>query len=162
VVEFKVADALTEAFPANHFDIIYSRDTILHIVSKDALFTRLFDSTKPGGHLLVTDYCAGPRSMWDANFTSYVKSRGYDLLTVEAYASILKKAGWQVELAEDTSSWFGEILTEEVRRLEEKRKDVVKAGLLSEEEVNSLKEGWEAKIVRNKAGMQRYLFFLDI
>lgn len=39
-VQFEVADATKRTFPEGSFDVIYSRDTILHIDDKLALFKR--------------------------------------------------------------------------------------------------------------------------
>lgn len=39
-VQFEVADATRRSFPEGSFDVIYSRDTILHIDDKLALFKR--------------------------------------------------------------------------------------------------------------------------
>lgn len=39
-VQFEVADATKRTFPEDSFDVIYSRDTILHIDDKLALFKR--------------------------------------------------------------------------------------------------------------------------
>lgn len=39
-VQFEVADATKRSFPEGSFDVIYSRDTILHIDDKLALFKR--------------------------------------------------------------------------------------------------------------------------
>ena len=41
-VEFEVADCTTKTYPDNTFDVIYSRDTILHIqVRKVSIFLNL-------------------------------------------------------------------------------------------------------------------------
>jgi phosphoethanolamine N-methyltransferase len=37
-----MADVTKQDFEENSFDVIYSRDTILHIVDKDALFSKFF------------------------------------------------------------------------------------------------------------------------
>ena len=39
-VTFEIADCLTRDFPEASFDVVYSRDTILHIADKPALFRR--------------------------------------------------------------------------------------------------------------------------
>lgn len=41
-VRFEVADATKRTFPEDSFDVIYSRDTILHIDDKLALFKRFY------------------------------------------------------------------------------------------------------------------------
>ncbi|XP_023633170.1 phosphomethylethanolamine N-methyltransferase-like [Capsella rubella] len=56
-MEFEVADCTTKIYPDNSFDVIYSRDTILHIQDKPALFWTFFKWLKPGGKVLITDYC---------------------------------------------------------------------------------------------------------
>lgn len=39
-----MSDVTKHDFEPNSFDVIYSRDTILHIVDKDALFSKFFVS----------------------------------------------------------------------------------------------------------------------
>ena len=36
--QFHVEDATTMDYPENFYDVVYSRDTILHIADKEALF----------------------------------------------------------------------------------------------------------------------------
>ena len=44
-MQFEVADATKRTFPEGSFDVIYSRDTILHIDDKLALFKRFHVSS---------------------------------------------------------------------------------------------------------------------
>lgn len=55
---------------------------------KPALFRSFFKWLKPGGKVLISDYCkrAGPPS---DEFAEYIKQRGYDLHDVEAYGQVL-------------------------------------------------------------------------
>jgi phosphoethanolamine N-methyltransferase len=41
-VSFEIGDVMQHEFKANSFDVVYSRDTILHIVDKKTLFSRLY------------------------------------------------------------------------------------------------------------------------
>lgn len=112
-VQFEVADATKRMFPECSFDVIYSRDTILHIDNKPALFKRfhvsisdicgsivfgyfcdisvLFPQSwlKPGGQLLISDYCCGEKP-WTPIFETYVKQRGYILYTPSQYGKVLQ------------------------------------------------------------------------
>ena len=56
-VEFIVEDATTAEYKEAEFDVIYSRDTILHIADKEALFANFYKWLKPGGVLMISDYC---------------------------------------------------------------------------------------------------------
>ena len=55
---------------------------------------------KPGGKLLISDYCRAPGTPSDA-FAAYIAQRGYDLHSVDDYGSMLTKAGFVDVKAED-------------------------------------------------------------
>lgn len=57
------------------------------IQDKPALFRSFFEWLKPGGKVLISDYCrsAGTPS---PEFAEYIKQRGYDLHDVKAYGQV--------------------------------------------------------------------------
>jgi phosphoethanolamine N-methyltransferase len=107
-------------YPPGSFDVIYSRDTILHIEDKATLFRNFYRWLRPGGRLLIryeyevpvarlsmgggvdtalchlihSDYCCGPNEHTKA-FKEYVAQRGYHLLTVEKYGQLIQQAGFK-------------------------------------------------------------------
>ena len=91
-VSFEIADCTLANYPPQSFDVIYSRDTILHIQDKPALFKRFAEWLKPGGKVLISDYCrsAGKPS---SSFAKYIEQRGYDLHSVAGYGEMIKNAG---------------------------------------------------------------------
>ncbi|KAH7682532.1 phosphoethanolamine N-methyltransferase protein [Dioscorea alata] len=99
-VEFEVADCTKKTYPDNTFDVIYSRDTILHIQDKPSLFKEFFRWLKPGGKVLISDYCKNPGTPSE-EFKEYIKQRGYDLHDVETYGKMLEDAGFHEVVAED-------------------------------------------------------------
>jgi hypothetical protein len=72
---------------------------------------------KPGGKLLITDYCRGKPKGGD-EFEKYVAKRGYCLLTVPAYGQLLKNAGWTNVENIDFTSEFEAVLKRELKLLE--------------------------------------------
>ena len=50
---------MTMEYPENFYDVVYSRDTILHIKEKEQLFRNFLHTLKPGGKLMISDYCRG-------------------------------------------------------------------------------------------------------
>ena len=58
---------------------------------------------KPGGKLLISDYCRSPQQP-SPGFATYIKQRGYDLHSVAAYAGMLQDAGF-VEVNGEDRTW---------------------------------------------------------
>uniref|UniRef100_A0A5B7BB71 phosphoethanolamine N-methyltransferase n=1 Tax=Davidia involucrata TaxID=16924 RepID=A0A5B7BB71_DAVIN len=152
-VEFEVADCTKKTYPDNTFDVIYSRDTILHIQDKPALFRSFYKWLKPGGKVLISDYCknAGPPS---PEFTDYIKQRGYDLHDVEAYGQMLRDACFDEVIAEDRTDQFIEVLQKELNAIEKDKEAFIQD--FSEEDYNEIVGGWKAKLVRSSSGEQRW------
>ncbi|RZC14167.1 Phosphoethanolamine N-methyltransferase isoform C [Glycine soja] len=86
-VEFDCADCYRKTYPENTFDVIYTRDTMLHVKDKPTLFRSFYKWLKPGGKILITDYCksAGSPSL---EFAEYIKKGGYYLHDIKAYRQV--------------------------------------------------------------------------
>ncbi|RWR94985.1 phosphoethanolamine N-methyltransferase 1-like protein [Cinnamomum micranthum f. kanehirae] len=138
-VEFEVADCTEKSYPDNTFDVIYSRDTILHIQDKPSLFRAFYKWLKPGGKVLISDYCkrAGIPS---PEFLEYIKQRGYDLHNIEAYGQFLN------------------VLQRELDAVEKDKDAFIKE--FSENDYSEIVNGWKAKLKRSSAGEQRWGLFI--
>ncbi|KAF8820085.1 hypothetical protein IE077_003590 [Cardiosporidium cionae] len=161
-LKFEVADAVTLELPPASLDLIYSRDSILHlsVEQKRILFTNCFKWLKPGGQVFITDYCAISQDMWDSEFSAYVKSRGYTLLSVEGYAALLEEVGFKVKIQRDiTERWIQSLISER-SLLKNKESEFLKR--FKQEDFNELSSSWEAKIERAQKHIQLWGFFTAI
>ncbi|CAO2197995.1 unnamed protein product [Urochloa humidicola] len=156
-VEFEVADCTTKTYPDHTFDVIYSRDTILHIQDKPSLFKNFFKWLKPGGKVLISDYCKSPGKPSE-EFASYIRQRGYDLHDVEAYGQMLKDAGFSHVIAEDRTDQFLAILQKELDRFERNKDGFLSD--FSQGDYDDIVNGWKAKVQRSSAGEQRWGLFI--
>jgi len=155
-VQFYVEDATTMDYPENFYDVVYSRDTILHIEGKEELFGKFLRTLKPGGKLMISDYCCGDQDH-SVEFKDYVSSRGYDLHTVEGYGKIIEKAGFTQVEATDNTNLMVDILKKELDKFA-----VIKDKFVDEfsiEDFDYIAEGWSGKLVRCKAGDQAWGLF---
>jgi len=157
-VSFEMADVTKHDFEPCSFDVIYSRDTILHIVDKDALFSKFFKWLKPNGKLLITDYCHGDKEQHSEEFMKYVMSRGYQLLSVPAYGQLLEKVGFKSVVAEDKTKDFMDILELELKKFTNDKSDFVQQ--FSEADFKYIEDGWKSKLVRCEAGDQSWGLFM--
>ncbi|KDO18852.1 hypothetical protein SPRG_15851 [Saprolegnia parasitica CBS 223.65] len=156
--EFEICDATTKEYAPASFDVIYSRDTILHIADKTSLFAKFYTWLKPGGRLLISDYCCGEAETQTARFKAYVASRGYHLLTPAAYGQVIASVGFSDVEAEDRTEHFVQVLQTELARTR-LNKDAFIAET-SAHDYEDIVDGWEAKLVRCAEGDQKWgLFF---
>lgn len=187
-VQYRVCDITTTNYPEDSFDVIYSRDTILHIADKKSLFANFYRWLRPGGQLLITDYCqkAGQTSAEFRKFLfpftllacSSCKSESVCLSTVpslmvylEAYVAsrgynLLSPAAYGATIMD---AGFDRVLTVNatpnfVKSLESelKRSEQDKEGFVDEfceSDYDYIVEGWRAKLVRCAAGDQKWGLF---
>jgi len=151
-VRFLIGDILTADFP-EPFDVVWSRDALMHLHDKPTLFKRLFDLLAPGGRLVITDYArgTGPGS---PEFQAYVKSTGYHLVDPASYGKLLEGAGFVDVVAEDATDKFIDIMKREAARLSANPADFV--GTFSEKDLNYLIDRWAMKDGFCRAGDMKW------
>lgn len=160
-VQFHVSDATTMDYPEMYYDVIYSRDAILHIKDKLSLFKSFLRALKPGGKIFITDYCRGDKrgdEEYTKDFLDYVAQRGYHLLTVPEYGRVLVEAGFGDVNPIDNSEYFLEILKMELDRYIPKEAVIVHQ--FGEDEYKTIVKGWNDKIRRVTAGDQAWGLFM--
>ena len=155
-VQLKVMDALAAPFEPASFDVVYSRDTILHIEKKEELFKLCLKWLKPGGQLLITDYCCGT-NIDNEEFKNYVKQRNYFLLDPASYGKLLEKVGFVEVNAQDRTEQFINVLSKEKAHTEQNKDDLLKHFTL--EDYDALISGWEKKLKRCSVGYQKWGLF---
>ncbi|KAJ3497763.1 hypothetical protein NLG97_g1659 [Lecanicillium saksenae] len=83
------------------FDAVYSQDTFMYVADKPASLARLAQLLKPGGKLVISDFCRGQTTPL---LEDYVNISGLDLVTVPAYAVMMEAAGFTDVIARDISA----------------------------------------------------------
>ncbi|KAM9849925.1 phosphoethanolamine methyltransferase [Aulostomus maculatus] len=155
-IQFEVADATKRMFSDGSFDVIYSRDTILHIPDKLALFKRFHSWLKPGGQLLISDYCCGEKP-WTPQFEAYIKQRQYILYTPSQYGKFIQEAGFCNVRTEDRTAQFIQVIKMELQRAETIQSEFVEE--FSEEDYSTIVDDWREKLERSTCGDQRWGLF---
>nr|CAG4636459.1 EOG090X0C0Q [Eubosmina coregoni] len=143
----EIRDITKATYPDESFDVIYSRDTLLHIGDKETLFANFYKWLKPGGRVLISDYCRGDQQHSE-RFLKYVAQRGYHLLTVNDYGAILSKVGFQNVDAQDVTPYFVEILHKEMAYFSPQKEEFIKE--FSAEDFSDIMTGWQDKVEREE------------
>jgi phosphoethanolamine N-methyltransferase len=151
-VKFILGDILELPFE-HRFDIVWSRDALMHLPDKPRLFSRLFDLTAADGRLVITDYAKGT-SDGSAEFQAYAKKTGYHLTDPDSYGKLLENAGYVNVVVEDATERFVDILKRESERLTANREEFVK--FFSEDDLNYLLDRWAMKVRFCQAGDMKW------
>ncbi len=147
-----LGDILAEKFDGK-FDVIWSRDALMHLPDKPRLFARLLDLTDADGRLIVTDYAKGVGDR-SPEFRAYVESTGYHLTDPAAYGRLLEGAGYVDVEVEDATDRFVSILEREIQVLADNRADFLRS--FSEDDLNYLVERWKMKVGFCRAGHMKW------
>ena len=152
-VQFILGDCTQMEFEPESFNLIYSRDSLLHVQDKTTLFQKIKDWLKPSGKVLITDYCCGS-SDWSKEFSDYVQKRNYTLHDVQTYKHLIEKSGLKIIQGYDNTKRFVVALEAELQHLISIKEEFLQN--FTQHDYEDLIQGWEKKITRAKQGYQKW------
>ena len=152
-VQFILGDCTQMECEPESFNLIYSRDSLLHVQDKTTLFQKIKDWLKPSGKVLITDYCCGS-SDWSREFSDYVQKRNYTLHDVQTYKHLLEKSGLKIIQGYDNTKRFVVALEAELQHLISIKEEFLQN--FTQHDYEDLIQGWEKKITRAKQGYQKW------
>lgn len=137
-------------------DMVFSKDSIIHIADKHALARDIFRCLKPGGWFAASDWLAGYTSTPSPEMRAYVEAEGLDfgLASAEVYEAALEAAGFVDIHIIDRNPWY----KQEARRERDNMKGTLYAGLEStvgKEFLEHEIDVWEKMIVALDQGELR-------
>lgn len=111
-VTFALQDCSQATFEPESFDVIYSRDTFVHLSaeSKEKVFANCFKWLKPNGKICIADYSLGRNSdatgLPTPSFAMYLQARDYHMYTAKQYSEALQAVGFEGISAQDMAHWY--------------------------------------------------------
>ena len=140
-------------FEDGSFDIVFSKDSIIHIPDKSALAEDVFRVLKPGGHFAASDWLISHAGQPSREMSEYIKAEGLDFAMASPgeYQEAFSKAGFvDVELV-NRNPWYSSIAAKELEWL----KGPERAGLSirhGKEFIDHQVEIWEKLVGVLKSG----------
>lgn len=106
-------------FPPGTFDVVFSKDSIVHIPDKSALMAEVFRVLKPGGRFLASDWLIGTETVSPA-MAEYIAAEGLDfgMATPARYREAMAAAGFTDLALRSRNDWYRAEARAELARLQ--------------------------------------------
>ena len=107
------------AFAEASFDAVFSKDSVIHVRDKQAIYAEAHRLLRPGGRLLVGDWLRGDGADLDDAVAAFVDAAGHDfaMVSLREVGEIVDRIGFvDVEL-EDRRDWYLVEAAAELERL---------------------------------------------
>ncbi|PSJ59365.1 methyltransferase domain-containing protein [Pseudaminobacter soli (ex Li et al. 2025)] len=101
------------------FDVVFSKDALLHVPDKQALFSEIFRVLKPGGVFAASNWMIGHDGEPSPEMRAYVAAEGlsFAMRSPAHYRKAMEAAGFRDIAVTDRNPWYGEVARGELERL---------------------------------------------
>ena len=132
------------------FDVVFSKDALLHVPKKDSMFAEIYRVLKPGGVFTASDWLIGHDGEPSPEMKAYVAAEGlsFSMASPARYRKAMERAGFVDIEVVDRNPWYREVARGELERLK---------GPLFEKVAEAVGEAYVRKNIRTWEAMQTVL-----
>lgn len=143
-------------FAAGSFDVVFSKDSIVQIPDKAALFAEVHRVLRPGGRFLASDWLRGGNGAYSAEMMEFFRLEGiaYNMASLEDSAAALRKAGFVDVEVRDRNAWYLELAARELRSLEGPMRPLIVARI-GQEKADHFIANWRQLVLVVRRGELR-------
>ncbi|MGI9220845.1 MAG: class I SAM-dependent methyltransferase [Woeseiaceae bacterium] len=143
-------------FADQSFDIVISSGAFTQIADKSGILAESFRVLRPGGYISCYDWLKPEGDEFSEDMLYWFKVEGltYALETLESYADVLRKVGFEDIKSNDATDWYREKARQEYELI---KGDLYgrMVELLGEADANHFVENWRAMVVVIDKGEMR-------
>ncbi len=107
-------------FEAAAFDVVFSKDSMVQIPDKPALFAEILRVLKPAGRFIASDWLRGGTGAYSPEMMEYFRLEGiaYNMVTLDESAAALRAAGFVDVEIRDRNAWYVGLARRELESME--------------------------------------------
>jgi phosphoethanolamine N-methyltransferase len=119
-VEFKLVSAGPLDWPNETFDVVFSKDSLIHITDKAATYDEVLRVLKPGGVFAASDWLGGENTHSSPDWRRCIEltQHNFHMATAAEAEAMLRASGFVDVSSVDRNAWYSEFTKQEVSDLE--------------------------------------------
>ncbi|MGI9404947.1 MAG: class I SAM-dependent methyltransferase [Hyphomicrobiaceae bacterium] len=101
------------------FDVVFSKDAMIHIADKEALFADIFRVLKPGGMIAACDWMSSTDDQLSQEMITYIEleNLGFAMASPARYERAMALAGFTGIVMTDRNAWYKPLVKQEIEAL---------------------------------------------
>lgn len=118
-IEYQLVQPGALPFPDESFDAVFSKDAIIHVADKAALYAEIFRVLRPGGHLLIGDWLRGEEASHEPLVQEFVAASGHNftMVSLSYMGELVSSLGFSDVEIDNRQAWYAAVAAEELVRL---------------------------------------------
>jgi ubiquinone/menaquinone biosynthesis C-methylase UbiE len=102
------------------FDVVFSKDSLVQIPDKPAIFSEVLRVLRPGGRFIASDWLRGGAPEYSAQMMEFFRLEGiaYNMATLAESAEALRAAGFDKVEIRDRHDWYLDLAQRELEAME--------------------------------------------
>ena len=107
-VSFRTVAPGTLPFADGSFDVVFSKDAMVHIADKEALFADIVRILRPGGRVAASDWMSAADGPFSPELAYYLEAEGlgFGMASPARYRAAMESAGFRDIRMTDRNDWY--------------------------------------------------------
>ncbi len=118
-IEYRRIDSGSLNFVDGEFDVVFSKDSIIHIPDKQKIFNEFFRVLRKAGVLVGSDWLGSETTRFSERVKRWLDFSELDFhfCTADELEDYLRSAGFECTFLRDCNAWYRDAVREEIARV---------------------------------------------
>jgi ubiquinone/menaquinone biosynthesis C-methylase UbiE len=135
-------------FAPASFDVVFSKDAMVQIPDKPAIFTEVLRVLRPGGRFIASDWLRGGSGAYSPEMMEFFRLEGiaYNMASLEESAAALRRAGFVDVEIRDRNDWYLQLAQRELESMQGALRPLI-VGQIGAERTQHFIDDWRQLVV---------------